>query len=177
MGAIRTRPYRPEVRLRWDPSPWGEPARHLDIVAATYTADAPHGAPVYIVHSESRSPDGTISMPRHSETGLGLGFVEVMDLELDRLAPSYARVVVGVMIHQEAGPRTFGDIAHAGVVVVEHYAELLADDFTQVAGATAATVAEFVRDGAGRWEMHELIRGFDSGPAAFPYEMGSAARG
>lgn len=162
-----------EVRLRWDPAAWGQPPRHLDIIAATYSADAPYGRPVYVVHYESRSPDGTINMSRHSETGQGYGFVEVMVLELDRLAASFARVVVGVAIHQNSGPKTFGDISHAGALVVEGYKELLADDFARVAGSTAATVAEFTRDASGAWEFREMVRGFDSEPVGFTEEMGS----
>ncbi|MEU9391017.1 TerD family protein [Streptomyces sp. NPDC048324] len=161
-----------EVRIKWDPSPFGEPARHLDIIGATYSADDPHGRPVYVVHYESRSPDGTINMTRHSETGMGFGYVEVMVLEFDRLAPVYGRVVVGVAIHQDGGPRTFGDLTNAGVLVVEGYRKLLVDDFTQVADATAATIAEFTRDASGRWEMHEMVRGFDSDPVLFTAEMG-----
>lgn len=162
-----------EVRLKWDPSPYGEPPRHLDIIATTYPADAPYGRPAYVVHYDSRSPDGTINMSRHSQTGMGFGFVEVMVLELDRLSPSYGRVVVGVAIHQDGGPRTFGDISNAGVVVVEGYRQLIADDLARVADATAATVAEFTRDSAGVWEMREMIRGFDSDPVVFTAEMGS----
>ncbi|MBV7700561.1 TerD family protein [Streptomyces sp. TRM70350] len=165
--------WRVEVRLKWDPSPWNQPPHHLDIIAATYSADAPYGRPVYAVHTESRSPDGTINMSRHSETGQGLGFVEVMSLELDRLASSFARVVVGVAIHQNSGPKTFSDISNAGVLVVEGYKELLKDDFAQVAGSTAATVAEFTRDTSAAWEFHEMVRGFDSDPVVFTAEMGN----
>ncbi|WP_405670585.1 TerD family protein [Streptomyces sp. NBC_01530] len=165
-----------EVRLKWDPSPLGEPPRHLDIVAATYSVDDPHGRPVYIVHYDSRSPDGTINMTRHSQTGQGFGFVEVMVLELDRLASSFGRVVVGVVIHQDGGRRTFGDISNGGVVVVERYTELLVDDFARVAGSTATTVAEFVRDSSKGWEFHEMIRGFDSDPLPFTLEMGAVHR-
>lgn len=165
-----------EVRLKWDPSPLGEPARHLDIVAATYAGDDPHGRPVYIVHYDSRSPDGTINMTRHSQTGQGFGYVEVMVLEFGRLAAVYGRVVVGVVIHQDGGRRTFGDISNAGVLVVQRYTELLADDFTQVADSTATTVAEFVRDGSGEWQMHEMVRGADSDPVPFTLEMGSASQ-
>jgi len=162
-----------EVRLRWDPSPYGEPARHLDIVAATYAVDDPYGRPEYVVHTESRSPDGTITMIRHSETGQGLGFVEVMELEFARLSSAYGRVVVGVAIHQNGGSRTFGDLSRAGVVVVESYREVLTEDFTRVAGATAATIAEFTRDASGAWRLRELVRGFDSNPEGFMAEMGS----
>jgi stress response protein SCP2 len=165
-----------EVRLNWDPSPLGESPRHLDIIAATYSADDRYGRPVYVVHYDSRSPDGTINMSRHSETGLGLGFVEVMELEFERLAPSYGRVVVGVAIHQDGGRRTFGDIAHAGVLVVEGYRELLKDDFARVADSSATTVAEFVRDSSGGWEFHERVQGFDSGPLEFTLEMGGIER-
>ena len=42
-----------EVRLKWDPSPWDQPPHHLDIIAATYSADAPYGPPVYVVHFDS----------------------------------------------------------------------------------------------------------------------------
>jgi tellurium resistance protein TerD len=163
-----------EVKLKWDPSPLGEPPRHLDIIAATYSVNASHGRPVYVVHHDSRSPDGTINMTRHSRTGMGFGYVGAMVLEFDRLAPAYGRVVVGVAIHQEAGPRTFGDIRNAGVLVVEKYTELLKDDFTQVADATAATIAEFVRDDSGRWHFHAMIRGFDTDPVGFMAEMGTA---
>ncbi|MFG2549501.1 TerD family protein [Streptomyces sp. NPDC048581] len=163
-----------EVRLKWDPSPWDQSPHHLDIIAATYSADAPYGRPVYVVHFDSRSPDGTINMSRHSQTGQGFGYVEVMTLELDRLASSFARVVVGVAIHQNSSPKTFGDISNAGVLVVEEYKELLKDEFAQVAGSTAATVAEFARDTSGAWEFHEMVRGFDSDPVVFAAEMGSA---
>ncbi|WP_331733997.1 TerD family protein (plasmid) [Streptomyces sp. NBC_00080] len=165
-----------EVRLKWDPSPRNQPPHHLDIIAATYSADAPYGRPVYIVHFDSRSPDGTINMSRHSQTGQGFGYVEAMTLELDRLAPSFARVVVGVAIHQNTGPKTFGDLSNAGVLGVEGYAELLKDDFAKLAGATAGTVAESVRDASGTWEFHEMVRGFDSEPIVFSTEMGSAPR-
>lgn len=163
-----------EVRLKWDPSPWDQPPHHLDIIAATYSADAAYGRPVYVVHFDSRSPDGTINMSRHSQTGQGFGYVEVMTLELDRLASSFARVVVGVAIHQNSGLKTFGDLSNAGVLVVEEYKELLKDEFAQVAGSTAATVAEFARDTSGAWEFHEMVRGFDSDPVVFAAEMGGA---
>ncbi|MCT9084493.1 TerD family protein [Streptomyces fulvoviolaceus] len=176
MRIVGKGPEKVEIKLRWDPSPWNEPRRHLDIIATTYSADAPHGRPVYAVHFDSRSPDGTINMIRHSQTGLGLGFVEVMVLELDRLASDFARVVVGVSIHQSGGDRTFGDLSNAEVVVVEGYKELLADDFARFAGSTAVTVAEFVRNASGAWEFHEMLRGFDTDPVAFTAEMGNAPR-
>ncbi|WP_425825946.1 TerD family protein [Streptomyces fractus] len=177
MSSVTTGLKKIEVRLRWDPSPVGESPRHLDIVAATYSSDAPEGEPAYVVHYDSRSPDGTINMTRHSETGMGFGFVEVMALELDRLASSYARVVVGVVIHQDADPRTFSDIENAGVVIVEKYTDLLETDFTPVAGSTAATIVEFRRNDAGAWKLHELILGFDCDATTFPTVMGSARHG
>ncbi|NEC85351.1 TerD family protein [Streptomyces sp. SID12501] len=163
-----------EVRLKWDPSPWNQPPHHLDIIATTYSAEAPYGRPVYVVHFDSRSPDGTINMSRHSQTGQGLGYVEAMTLELNRLASSFARVVVGVAIHQNSGPKKFGDLSNAGVLVVEGYRELLKDDFAQLSGSTAATFAEFTRDASQDWEFREMVRGFDSDPVLFTAEMGSA---
>ncbi|MFH9471450.1 TerD family protein [Streptomyces clavifer] len=163
-----------EVRLKWDPSPWDRPAHHLDIITATYSADAPYGNPVYIVHYDSRSPDGTINMSRHSQTGQGFGYVEAVTIELDRLAPSFARVVVGVAIHQNTGPKTFGDISNAGVLVLDGYTELLTDDFGRIAGFAAGTVAEFTRNPTGTWEFHKMLRGFNDDPMAFSMTMGSA---
>ena len=165
-----------EVRLKWDPSPYGEPARHLDIIAATYPAADPHGRPEYVVYHENRAPDGTINMTRHSENGRGRGEVAVRQLEVERLVSADGRVVVGVAIHQDGGPRTFGDLTHCGVLVVEGYRTLLADDFAGVADATAATIAEFTRDAAGCWHFGELIRGFDNNPTGFMAEMGSVRR-
>ncbi|MDW4911028.1 TerD family protein [Streptomyces sp. ADMS] len=163
-----------EVRLKWDPSRWNEPPHHLDIIATTYSTDALHGRPVYVVHFDSRSPDGTINMSRHSQTGQGFGYVEVMTLELDRLASSFARVVVGVAIHQNSGPKTFGELSNAGILVVDGYKELLKYDFAHVSGSTALTVAEFTRNASGTWEFHEMLRGFDSDPEVFTTEMGCA---
>ncbi|MDQ1034684.1 stress response protein SCP2 [Streptomyces sp. V3I8] len=162
-----------EVRIKWDPSPWDRPPHHLDIIAATYSVDAPYGKPVYVVHYDSRSPDGTINMSRHSQTGQGFGYVEAMTLEFDRLASSFARVVVGVVIHQNSGHKTFGDLSNAGVLVVEGHEELLKDDFAQVSASTATTVAEFTRNASATWDFREMVRGSDSDPVVFTAEMGS----
>ncbi|MET9594098.1 TerD family protein [Streptomyces sp. NPDC006516] len=164
-----------EVRVKWDPSPAGEPANDLDIIAATYGADAPYGSPAYLVHFDSRSPDGTITLNRDSRTGQGYGFDEVMTLELDRLSDAYARVVVGVAIQQRDGHKTFGQIEHTAVQIREGYTSLAEDDFSAVATATAAVVAEFVRDAAGSWAFRAAVRGFDGDPGSFAAMMGNAA--
>lgn len=44
-----------ELAVKWDPSPVGEPATDLDIIAATYVAADPYGIPAYVVHFDSRS--------------------------------------------------------------------------------------------------------------------------
>ncbi|MFF6778891.1 TerD family protein [Streptomyces sp. NPDC012637] len=166
-----------EVSLKWDPSPAGAPAHDLDLVAAVYLADAPYGPPAYLVHFDSRSPDGTITLHRDSRTGQGLGYDESMTLELTRLAPRYARVVVGVAIQQGGGRLTFGEVARTGVRVREGYTDLLEDELASVADATAATVAEFVREGASDapdgWDFRPFLRGFDIDPSAFGTVMGA----
>ncbi|MEV6262048.1 TerD family protein [Streptomyces sp. NPDC051784] len=162
-----------EVRVKWDPSAVGEPANDLDIIAATYGVDAPYGSPVYLVHFDSRSPDGTITLNRDSRTGQGFGFDEVMTLELGRLSDSFSRVVVGVAIQQREGRKTFGQIAHTAVQIREGYTNLAEDDFSAVAGATAAVVAEFARDASGSWGFDGVVRGFDGDPGAFADAMGS----
>ncbi|MEU0300368.1 TerD family protein [Streptomyces sp. NPDC006175] len=162
-----------EVRVKWDPSDVGEPANDLDIIAATYGTEAPYGSPVYLVHFDSRSPDGTITLNRDSRTGQGFGFDEVMTLELDRLSDAYSRVVVGVAIQQRDGHKTFGQIEHTAVQIREGYTSLAEDDFAAVPAATAAVVAEFVRDTSGAWGFHGSVRGFDGDPDAFAAEMGS----
>ncbi|MFI9626231.1 TerD family protein [Streptomyces sp. NPDC052042] len=166
-----------EVRLKWDPSPHGAPDHDLDLIAGTYTADTPYGSPAYLVHFDSRSPDGTITLNRDSRTGQGFGFDEVLTLELSRLSSAYTRVVVGVVIQQRDGRRTFGDIANTGVQVREGYANLSEDDFSSVGGATAATVAEFVRGASGVWEFHGTVRGFDGDPESFAASMGGRPSG
>jgi tellurium resistance protein TerD len=164
-----------EVTLAWDPAPSGEEANDLDIVAATYRAGDPHGKPVYLVHFGSRSPDGTIILNRDSQTGQGFGADEVMTLELDRLAEDYGRVVVGVAIQQGTDRKTFGEVPGTQARVLEGYDELAAVDFTSVAGATAATVAEFRREEEGGWSFRPLVRGFDTDPVAFAGVMGADA--
>ncbi|GAA2398969.1 TerD family protein [Streptomyces glaucosporus] len=164
-----------QVALKWDPSPSGAPSHDLDIIAGVYSADDPHGDPVHLVHFDKRSSDGTITLNRDSRTGLGFGDDEVMTLELNRMAPSYVRVVVGVAIQQSAGRKTFGDIANTAVRIAEGYDELARHDFSAVSGSTAATVAEFTRNGSGTWEFREDVRGFDTDPDAFASLMGAAA--
>ncbi|WP_043266473.1 TerD family protein [Streptomyces sp. CT34] len=161
-----------EVSLGWDPSPIGDPDIDLDIIAATYRADAPHGEPAYLVHFDSRSPDGTITLNRDSRTGQGFGADEVLTLELNRLSENYSRVVVGVLIQQTDGRKVFGEVENTVVVVREGYHQLAENDFAEVAEATAAAVAEFSRDAAGEWRFHPVIRGFDADPDTFAGLMG-----
>lgn len=165
-----------EVTLKWDPSPIGEPVRDLDLIAATFTAEDPYGEPDYLVHFDSRfSPDGTITLTRDSRTGQGFGPDEALTLELERLAETYGRVVVGVAIQQSNGHMTFGDVENPLVEISEGYTKLAEDDFAGVSGSTAATVAEFVRGDGGAWELREGLTGFDTEPEAFAQEMGRAA--
>lgn len=165
-----------EVALRWDPSPAGRPPADLDVVAGTYLSDDPYGDPSYVVHYDSRSPDGTIYLNRDSQDGKGFGFDEIMMLELERLDARYARVVVGVAIQQRTEDRTFGNVANPGLRIREGYTDLATDDFSGVLGATAATVAEFVRDETGAWEFRAGVHGFEGDPATFTRVMGRARR-
>lgn len=166
-----------EIALRWDPSPAGTPAHDLDIIAAVFGAADLHGEPVHLVHFGSRSPDGTITLNRDSHTGQGFGFDEVMTLELDRMAPALGRVVVGVVI-QDTGERgartkTFTAIGGTGVRIREGYTDLAVTDFAGVPEATAATIAEFTRDGSGAWSLDAAVRGFDADPEEFARTMGA----
>lgn len=163
-----------EVTLKWDPSPAGSAEHDLDLIAATYPADDPHGDPAYLVHFDSRAPDGTITLHRDSRDGQGFGPDEAMTLELDRLAESYGRVVLGVAIQQSDGRLTFGEVAATSVHLLAHNDELAQDDFAGVADATAAAVAEFVRDESGAWSLGMLMRGFDADPETFAHRMGQA---
>ncbi|MEV1054949.1 TerD family protein [Streptomyces sp. NPDC049887] len=162
------------VTLKWDPSPIGAAAHDLDIVAATYRADAPHGAPAYLVHFDSRSPDGTITLDRDSRTGQGFGADEVMTLELERLAAAYARVVVGVVIQQRNAEKSFSDVPNTGVRILDGPVELASHDLSAVPDASAATIAEFTRDDAGAWRLRPVLRGFSADPAEFAELMGTA---
>ncbi|MER7028631.1 TerD family protein [Streptomyces ramulosus] len=162
-----------EVTLKWDPSPAGEPDNDLDLIAATYEADTPTDKPVYLVHFDSRSPDGTITLNRDSRTGQGFGSDEVMTLELERLAERYTKVVVGVAIQQGGGRKTFGEVPNTEVQIREGYTELVQDDFASVAPSTASVVAVFTRDTDGEWRLRKGLRGFDADPNAFTALMGS----
>ncbi|MFE9769223.1 TerD family protein [Streptomyces sp. NPDC005808] len=162
-----------ELAAKWDPSPVGEPSTDLDIVAATYPADDPFGKPAYVVHFDSRSPDGTIYLNRDSKDGKGFGWDEVMTLELDRLDRRFVRVVVGVLIQQRGGHKTFAGVANPALRMREGYTVLAEDQFGEVLGSTAATVGEFVRDDSGEWTFHPGIHGFDTDPATFAGVMGN----
>lgn len=165
--------HRAEVGLKWDPSPAGRPPTDLDIVAATYPAADVHGAPDYVVHFGSRSPDGTIWLNRDSKDGKGLGWDEVMTLELDRLHERYGRVVIGVLIQQRTAHRTFADVAAPAYRVREgRHTVLVENDFGQVAGSTAAVLGEFVRARTGEWDFHPGLHGSDDDPTTFTDAMG-----
>ncbi|MFG2674836.1 MULTISPECIES: TerD family protein [unclassified Streptomyces] len=166
-----------EVRVKWDPSPHGDPPNDLDIIAATYSTEEPYGSPAYLVHFDSRAPDGTITLDRDSRTGQGLGYDEVMTLELDRLSESYTRVIVGVAIQQRDGHKTFAAVENTAVQVREGYDTLAENDFSSVGGATAAVVAEFVRDTTGAWQFHDTVRGFDGDADSFAATMGNRPTG
>ncbi|GHC81635.1 TerD family protein [Streptomyces flavofungini] len=174
MSSIRKGLKKVEVGLKWDPSPAGASPHDLDIVAATYTADDPQGRPAYLVHFDSRSPDGTITLSRDSRTGQGFGFDEVMVLELERLSERYTRVLIGVAIQQPPEGHVFGDVANASVRIREGHTDLAQHDFASVAGSTAAVIGEFSRGPGGHWAFRELLRGFDTDLTAFTAEMGSA---
>jgi tellurium resistance protein TerD len=161
-----------EIALKWDPSPAGQPPTDLDIVAATYPVGDAYGDPAYVVHFDSRSPDGTIYLNRDSKDGKGFGWDEVMTLELDRLSDRYARVVVGVVIQQRAAHRTFVSVVNPGWRIREGYTVLAEDDFGDVLGATAATVGEFVRDESGSWNFRPGVHGHEDDPATFTRTMG-----
>ncbi|MEU6095917.1 TerD family protein [Streptomyces sp. NPDC047079] len=163
-----------ELALKWDPSPNGQSPTDLDIVAATYLADDPYGAPAYVVHFDSRSPDGTIYLNRDSLDGKGFGWDEVMTLELYRLDSRYARVVAGVLIQQRAGRKTFVDVLNPALRLREGYTVLAEDDFGGVLGSTAARVAEFVRDDSGEWMFRPGIHGYDTDPEGFARVMGGS---
>jgi stress response protein SCP2 len=161
-----------EVALQWDPSPVGQPPTDLDLIAATYERDDPYGTPAYLVHFDSRSPDGTILLNRDSADGKGFGPDEVMTLELDRLDGRYARVVVGVVIQQRPVSRRFAGVLNPAVHVREGYTVLAEEGFASVPGATASTVAEFVRDELGGWDFVPGVHGFEEDPATFTRVMG-----
>ncbi|MEV7617800.1 TerD family protein [Streptomyces sp. NPDC089799] len=181
MSALRKGLAKVEVALKWDPSPAGAPPHDLDIVAAVYEADDRPGAtagavgsaPAYLVHFGKRSPDGTITLNRDSRTGQGFGFDEVMTLELDRMSERLRRVVVGVVLQDTGAARTFGDVPGTVVRIREGWTDLVEDDFSAVAGASAATVAEFVRGTGGGWSLRPAVHGFTAGPEEFARLLGA----
>ncbi|WP_416978147.1 TerD family protein [Streptomyces sp. T028] len=175
MSGINKRIRKIEMALKWDPSPAGQAPTDLDIVAATYLASDPGGAPAYVVHFDSRSPDGTIYLNRDSKDGKGFGWDEVMTLELERLDARYARVVVGVVIQQHPAHRTFVSVLNPAFRIREGYTVLEEDDFGGVLGSTAATVAEFMREADG-WTFHPGVQGFEDDPVTFTRVMGQVRR-
>lgn len=176
MNAINKGIRKVEISLKWDPSAAGQPPTDLDLVAATYLASDPYGDPEYVVHFDSRSPDGTIYLNRDSKDGKGFGWDEVLTVELDRLDSRYARVLVGVVIQQNPAKRTFVSVINPALRIREGYTVMAEDDFGGVLGSTAATVAEFVREGSSTWDFHQGIHGFEDDPATFTATMGGARR-
>ncbi|MFI5859928.1 TerD family protein [Streptomyces sp. NPDC051546] len=176
MSGVRKGLAKVEIALRWDPSPAGAPVHDLDLLAAVYRAADPYGEPAHLVHFGSRSPDGTITLNRDSRTGQGLGFDEVMTLELNRIAAELGRVVVGVVIQRPGGgpALTFAEVAGKGLRIREGYTDLAVDDLAGFGAASAVTVGEFTRDTDGVWSLDPALRGFESDPEEFARVMGAA---
>ncbi|MFD7034032.1 TerD family protein [Streptomyces sp. NPDC059917] len=173
MSGVRKSLARVEVALKWDPSASGEPANDLDIIAAVYAEGDLRGTPEYVVHFDHRAPDGTVTLNRDSRTGQGFGFDEVMTLELDRMSERLRRVVVGVVIQDDDGSKTFGDIGGMALRIREGYVDLVAEGpVAGVAGATAATVAVFTRDAGGAWSLDAAVHGSTAGPDEYLRTMG-----
>ncbi|MFD4987033.1 TerD family protein [Streptomyces sp. NPDC058374] len=165
-----------EIRLKWDPSPLGETAHDLDLIAAVFSSDDPHGSPDHLVHFDARSPDGTIHLQRESRTGQGLGFDEVMSLEFERMSQRLDRIVIGVAIQQRTGEKTFAGIPRTEAEIVEEYDTLATYDFAEVGEATAATIAVFRRNESGTWQLRRAVQGFaDADPDAFAQLMGGVS--
>ncbi|MBC9718341.1 TerD family protein [Streptomyces sp. TRM66268-LWL] len=162
-----------EAGLKWDPAPTGGPKHDLDLVCAVYEASDPHGKPDYLVHFGSRSPDGTITLNRDSQTGQGFGYDEVMTLELNRLNERYVRVVLGVAIQQTHADLTFGETVNSSVRLREGHTDLAHFDFAAIPQCTAAVLAEFTRDGAHTWQLRPTFKGFELDPTAFALAMGA----
>ncbi|MFC7218616.1 TerD family protein [Streptomyces polyrhachis] len=168
---------RVDIKLSWDPAPLGAPAHDLDLVAAAYPAADPYGPPAYLVHFDSRAPDGTIILQRESRDGRGYGADEVLTLDLYRVSESYGRIVVGVAIQQPGARLPFGEVARPKALVLEGHTELARHDLAQLPDATAATIAEFTREGSGTWRLESLSRGYDADPVEFAQVMGAAREG
>ncbi|MER6567043.1 TerD family protein [Streptomyces sp. NPDC001093] len=164
-----------QALVRWDAAPLGASPHNLDLIAAVHATADPHGAPVQLVHFDRRSTDDTVYLNRDSRTGQGLGWDAVMTLELSRMPDTSGRVVIGASLQQAAGvPLYFGDVANPRAQITAGSKVLADQDFTEVAGSTAATLGEFLRDAAGLWTFRPLLRGFDTDPATFPQTMGTA---
>ncbi|GAA0432454.1 TerD family protein [Streptomyces luteireticuli] len=163
-----------QARIKWDPAPLGATPHDLDLIVAVHATGDPHGAPVQLVHFGRRSTDGTVSLDRDSRTGKGLGWDEVMTLELSRMPDASGRVVIGAAIQQPDGTAVrFADVANPRAQITAGYDVLAEQDFTTVAGSTAATVGEFVRDAAGLWTFRPFVRGFDTDAVTFARTMGT----
>ena len=142
-----------EVTLKWDPSPPGAPAHDLDIVAATYPANEPYGNPRIralrqpLAGRHHQSQPGQQDGPR---ARLGRGDDPGARPAVGRVRPRGRRGR-----HPAAGrPKDLRRHSEPGVRIREGYTSgrgrlLLGRR------ATAATVAEFVRDGSGGWEFRE----------------------
>ena len=61
-----------EIRLKWDPSPLGEAAHDLDLIAADLPVDDPHGSPrLPGALRQPAPPTAPSTSSRDSRTGRG----------------------------------------------------------------------------------------------------------
>lgn len=85
-------------------------------------------------------------------------------------------MVIGVVIQQIQEHRTFVSVLNPAFRIREGYTVLAEDDFGDVLGATAATVAEFVRETSDSWSFHSGVQGFEDDPSTFTRIMGRMRR-
>lgn len=130
-----------------------------------------------VFYNNLRSADGSVEHLGDHRTGDGEGDDEVIKVDLTRVAPDVAKIVIGVTIHAAEGRgQSFGMVksARARVLNAETQAELGRYELTDEAkDETALIFAELYRH-EGDWKFRAVGQGFRLGLGALAASMGVA---
>ena len=164
------------VGLGWDARTTSGAAFDLDASAILVGLDGRVPSDDHLVFfSNLTSPDSSVRHQGDNRTGVGEGDDEVIDIDLDLVAPEVDRVVFAVSIYDgDSSGHTFGQVRNAFIRVINGNtrAEVARYDLSEDASTeTAMAYGELYRNGQ-EWKFRALGQGYPSGLSGIAQAFG-----
>ena len=164
------------VGLGWEARTASGSAFDLDASAILAGPDGRVPSDSYFVfYSNRTSPDSSVRHQGDNRTGIGEGDDEVIDVDLDQVAPQVDRVVFAVSIYDgDTSGHTFGQVRNAYIRVLDRdtRAEVARYALSEDASdETAMVYGELYRNGQ-EWKFRAVGQGHASGLRGIAEDFG-----